>query len=341
MTPLLLVSLLLVLLFLVTAWSVKSRSRWGGNGILVWALGLLAWVWLLIAATGAGFPGTMWCAFAVAHAAVGAAGWIVARWMGDTLPGSDGRGWYHLATVIAAAELLSLGAGALVLVAVPVGSLGEGGDDGRIALVVMGAVGLLLWAGAVWSMLHYLRDVARGRRRAAPGRADAVIVLGAGLVDDKVSDLLACRCDRGAQAWYTVTARRPARSTPLIVSGGRGEDEPCTEAEAMHHYLASRGFPRAAVIEEGDATDTTENLHFSLDLLEERGVHDPSVVVCTSDFHVLRTERIVEMLGRERGDNGLPFSAVVLGAPTPRAAIPASYLREYVALMLHRIVGRA
>lgn len=341
MSPLFLVSLLLVVLFLVTAWSVKTRSRWAGNGILVWSLGLLLWVWLLIAATGAGYPGTMWLTFLVAHLVVGLAGWLTARWMGDALPGADGRGWFHLSTVVAAAELLSLGAGALAMVLRSVQHLGDGGDDGRVSLIVIGGVGLALWVSAVVSMLRYLRDVGRGRRRRAPERADAVIVLGAGLVDDRVSDLLACRCDRGAAAWREVTRRRPARSTPLIVSGGRGDDEPCTEAEAMHRYLANRGFPRFAVLEEDRATDTTENLHFSLDLLADRGVYDPFVVVCTSDFHVLRTERIVALLEAERGDNGVPFSAVVLGAPTPKPAIPASYLREYVALTMHRLIGRA
>jgi uncharacterized SAM-binding protein YcdF (DUF218 family) len=109
----------------------------------------------------------------------------------------------------------------------------------------------------------------------------------------------------------------------------------------MHLYLSQRGIPRRAVLEEDRATDTTENLHFSLDLLADRGVRDPHVVVCTSDFHVLRTERIVDILRAERGAAGRPFGAVVLGAPTPKPSIPASYLREFVALTIHRLLGRA
>ncbi|HJG44857.1 YdcF family protein [Corynebacterium variabile] len=341
MSLLMLVSLVLIVLLAGTGWSVKTRSRWTGNGALVFSVGLLLWVWLLVAATGAGFAGTMWIVFGLSHAVVACVGWLTARWMGDALPGVDGRGWFHLSTVVAAAELLSLGAGALAMVLRSIKGIGGGGDDVRFSLVIIGVAALVLWVCAVVSMIRYLRDVGRGRRRRAPERADAVIVLGAGLVNDRVSDLLASRCDRGAAAWHSVTEHRPARSTPLIVTGGRGDDEPCTEAEAMHRYLASRGFPRGAVLEERYATDTTENLHFSLDLLKERGVRDPHVVVCTSDFHVLRTERIIAALEAERGDNGVPFSAVVLGAPTPKPAIPASYLREYVALTIHRIIGRA
>ncbi len=341
MSALVLVSLALTVLLAVTAWSVKARSRWPGNGALVFTVGLMLWAWLLVAATGAGFADTMWLVFLGSHAAVALVGLLTARWMGDALPGVDGRGWFHLSTVVAAAELLSLGAGGLALVLRSFQEIGGGGDDFRFSLVIIGVAALVLWVCVLFSMLRYLRDVGRARRRRVPERADAVIVLGAGLVGDRVSDLLACRCDRGAAAWKVVTRRRPASSTPLIVSGGRGDDEPCTEAEAMHRYLASRGFPRGAVLEERYATDTTENLHFSLDLLRDRGVRDPSVAVCTSDFHVLRTERIIALLEVERGDNGMPFSAVVLGAPTPKPAIPASYLREYVALTIHRLIGRA
>lgn len=341
MSVLLVISLVLPVLALVTAWSVKTRSRWSGNGVLVGVLGLLLWGWLLAAGGDAGVAGPLWVTCGVAHLVVAVAGWLTARWMGDAIPGADGRGWFHLSTVVAAAELLSLGAGTLALTVLAFGRLGGGGDDLTFALAVIGVIGSVLWCSAVVSMVRYLRDVSRGRSRRTPAKADAVIVLGAGLVGDRVSDLLACRCDRGAEAWRTVTRRRPASSTPLIVTGGRGEDEPCTEAEAMHRYLAGHGFPRVAVLEEDEATDTTENLHFSLDLLERRGVWHPSVVVCTSDFHVLRTERIVAALEQERGDNGVPFTAVVLGAPTPKPAIPASYLREYVALTIHRLIGRA
>ncbi|MDN6439591.1 MAG: YdcF family protein [Corynebacterium nuruki] len=340
-----LVSVLLILLAGVTAWSVKTRSRWAGNGWLMLALAELAWLWMLVIAGGVGVAGWLWVTFALVQVFLVAVGVLVARWMGDALPGVDGRGWFHLSTVVAAAGAFSLGIGAVVLLARCWRGLADGAPDGNsdglVALIVLGVVGLLVWAGGVFSLLKFVRDVRRGRHRAVPRRADAVIVLGAGLVHNRVSDLLACRCDRGADAWWTLTAAAPASRVPLIVTGGRGEDEPCTEAEAMHLYLSQRGIPRRAVLEEDRATDTTENLHFSLDLLADRGVRDPHVVVCTSDFHVLRTERIVDILRAERGAAGRPFGAVVLGAPTPKPSIPASYLREFVALTIHRLLGRA
>lgn len=341
MSDLVPVSVLLTGLVAVTAWSVKTRSRWAGNGVLVWCSGLVLWGWLLVAATGIEAQGMMWVTFGLSHLLVALTGLLTGWWMGDALPGADGRGWFHLSTVVAAAELLSLRAGFLALVLQSAWHLGEGGDDLRFALLLIGGTALVLWISTVVSMVRFILDIRHGRWRHTPRRADAVIVLGAGLVGNRVSELLACRCDRAADAWCSVTGHRPADSAPLIVSGGQGDDELCTEAEAMHRYLAGKGFPRGAVLEERQATDTTENLHFSLDLLAGRGVSEPSVVVCTSDFHVLRTEKIIAALQEERGARGRPFTAVVLGAPTPKPVLPASYLREYVALTLYRIIGRA
>ncbi|WP_420099684.1 YdcF family protein [Corynebacterium sp.] len=347
MSGILLVTLLVALIAGATAWSVKSRSRWGGNGLMVLLVAELSWAWLIVAAHGGGFPLPVWLAWGFSQLVVAGVGWVVARWMGDALPGVDGRGWFHLSTVVAAAMMLTLGLGSAVLALCAWngwrggGVGGEGVTDALIVLTVLGALGVLLWFAAVGSMVQFLVQVRRGRHRRAPSEADAVVVLGAGLAGDRVSALLACRCDRGAAAWRTLEQADPTTGAPLIVSGGCGDDEPCTEAEAMHRYIAGRGFPREVVLEEREATDTTENLHFSLDLLAGQGVQDPTVVVCTSDFHVMRTERIVEMLREKRGADGRPFDAVVLGAPTPKPSLPAAYLREYVALMIHRVLGRA
>ncbi|MCJ7857994.1 YdcF family protein [Corynebacterium kalidii] len=344
MSAILLVTLLVTAAAGATAWTVKSRSRWQGNGLMVLLVAELLWAWLIVAAHGGGFPLPVWSAWGVSHLVVAGVGWGVARWMGDALPGVDGRGWFHLSTVVAAALMLSLGLGSAVLA---LGAWdrwrtwGAGVNDALIVLTVLGGAGVVLWVVTVVSMVVFLLQVRRGRQRRAPRDADAVVVLGAGLVADRVSDLLSCRCDRGAAAWRTLEAADPATTAPLIVSGGRGEDEPVTEAEAMHRYLAGRGFPRDVVLEERSATDTTENLHFSLDLLAGQGVAHPFIVVCTSDFHVMRTGRILEMLREERAGNGRPFDGVVLGAPTPKPSLPAAYLREYVALMIHRVLGRA
>ena len=227
MTGLLLVALLLLVTLGVTAWSVKTRPRWTGNGLLVMAVAELLWIWLLVAAHGGEYPGPMWLTWGICHVLVVGAGVLTARWMGDSLPGADGRGWFHLSTVIAAALALSIGAGWVVTVFQARSRWGAGVDDTLIVLTFLGTLGVLVWAMALVGMLWFLRHIRRGRLRlpSDPGSVDAVVVLGAGLVGEEVSDLLAARCDRGAAAWRDVEKARgagAARQVPLIVSGGQG-----------------------------------------------------------------------------------------------------------------------
>ena len=62
-----------------------------------------------------------------------------------------------------------------------------------------------------------------------------IIILGSGLFGDKVPPLLAQRLDKGL-AIYEKFNRKPV----IIVSGGQGDDELISEAEAMARYLMEK-----------------------------------------------------------------------------------------------------
>ncbi|MDH2455542.1 YdcF family protein [Corynebacterium bovis] len=372
------VTVALLLAVAATAWTVKTRSRWAGNGLMVLLCAELGWGWVLAAVHGAPAerPAVWAWAGATLVLVVVAAG--VARLMGDDLPGADGRGWVHLSSVVAAVAACGLGAAAVVLAGwrgVPSAGPGWPADAGWWAelLHVLGWVGVVAWVYVVGSFLRYLRLIRASRSRPATppggpdadadaaatppggpdadtattppgggdpagareagtgGDVDAVVVLGAAILGDRVSRLLAGRCDRGREAWEEL-GRRPL----IIVSGGQGDDEVCTEASVMRRYLVDRGVPEDSVVEEGTATDTGENIDRSLDILNGRGIGEPVIVVCTSDFHVPRTERIVGVVGARR-----PVRARVVGCTTARSSRPAAYLREFVALSVHRVAGKA
>ncbi len=68
---------------------------------------------------------------------------------------------------------------------------------------------------------------------------DAIIVLGSGLIGDKVPPLLAQRLTK-AKTIYEQFEGRPK----LIVSGGQGADELTSEAEAMANYLMEQGYQK-------------------------------------------------------------------------------------------------
>ncbi|MET0319083.1 MAG: YdcF family protein, partial [Rhodococcus fascians] len=147
--------------------------------------------------------------------------------------------------------------------------------------------------------------------------AAAVVVLGAGLVDGRVTPMLAARVARGVDL-----AQEDGR-TLLALSGGQGADEPRSEASAMADHAESLGVPRDRMVLEDASTTTEENLRLSRALLDERGLEGP-VTVVTSDYHAFRAATLLRTLGM-RGH--------ARGARTARYYLPSALLREYVALL--------
>ena len=72
---------------------------------------------------------------------------------------------------------------------------------------------------------------------------DSIIVLGSGLIGDKVPPLLAQRLTKG-KTIYDQFQGRPK----LIVSGGQGADELTSEAAAMANYLIEQGVPEEDIL---------------------------------------------------------------------------------------------
>ncbi len=78
--------------------------------------------------------------------------------------------------------------------------------------------------------------------------------------------------------------------TIAILSGGKGADEPISEAECMYNVLVSRGIDKDRLLLEDASTNTNENIRFSLELMED----DASFGVVTNNFHVFRAVKIAE-----------------------------------------------
>lgn len=155
-------------------------------------------------------------------------------------------------------------------------------------------------------------------------RADFVVVLGSGLAGgERVPPLLASRLDRGRQVYEALLMRR--KSTPMvIVSGGKGEDELLSEAEAMARYLTEHGVPGDRVIREERSRTTEENLTFSKAIME-RFLPRYRCIIVTSNYHVFRAA----ILARTIGVNGQ-----VTGARTAGYYWPSAMLREFAAVFL-------
>ena len=86
--------------------------------------------------------------------------------------------------------------------------------------------------------------------------------------------------------------------TTLIVSGGQGKDEPMSEARCMYDRLTQLGISPSRIWMEDQASSTWENLHFSLDLIEEKtGVRPHELGVLSSEYHLFRASLFTRACG--------------------------------------------
>ena len=112
--------------------------------------------------------------------------------------------------------------------------------------------------------------------------ADALIVLGAGIREDRVTLTLRNRLDTA----YEYLCENP--NTICIVSGGMGEGETVTEASVMSRYLIERGISAERIIEESRSESTYENFLFSNEIITQKFGENANVVFVTTGFHVFR-----------------------------------------------------
>ena len=223
-------------------------------------------------------------------------------------------------------NLLCLAAG-LVLIAAPVAAalVATANPWGLLIAALMFCACAYL---GVFLLIFVAQTVVQriwGGRRAVP-HPDVVVVHGAGLINGWVGPLLGSRITGGIDAWRDEDALRPG--VPLLVmSGGQGPDEPISEARAMADYAIARGVPAEQILLEDRSTTTRTNIAYTRDLLAERGMVDPQVLLVTSSFHAVRTAILAS-------DIGVPWA--VAPARTAWFYIVNAWLREYVAVLTYR-----
>lgn len=156
---------------------------------------------------------------------------------------------------------------------------------GRIALSVLLAV------CAVGFFLLEL-PVLRAARTDADPEADYLIVLGAKVNGTTPSHAME---DRLNAALHYLNDYPDA---VVIVSGGQGDDEGVSEADAMAVWLRSKGIADERILLEDRSGTTRENLENSFDIIRSHG-GDPAdgVAIVTSEYHLYRARQIAAALG--------------------------------------------
>lgn len=146
---------------------------------------------------------------------------------------------------------------------------------------------------------------------------DAVIVLGCAVRGTDPTQPLAARLDAAVQ----YHEKNP--DAYIIVSGGQGPQEYITEAECMKSYLLARGVDSDRILTEDRAASTTENIRYSREIMQEKGIPETDIALVTNEFHVFRARQLAKL-------NGLNVTTV--HAKTPWYSSPMMYLREIFAV---------
>lgn len=151
---------------------------------------------------------------------------------------------------------------------------------------------------------------------------DYIIVLGAKVRGTKVSRALRERLD------CTITYATKHPQAKIIVSGGQGEGEDITEAQAMYEYLTEAGIDGKRVILEEQSTNTAENFQYSLELIGDK---EKKFLVVSNRFHIYRAVAIGKKMGIQHIEG--------LAAPTDGVMKLHYYLREAFAVIKYKLAG--
>lgn len=162
-------------------------------------------------------------------------------------------------------------------------------------LLILVLIGVILWVALV-GMVYW-----RETHLPPVGRFDAIIVLGCQVKPDgSLSLQLQMRLEKVLDVWRT-------RQVPIVVCGGQGSNEPCTEASAMKTWLIDHGVPEGMILCDETSVNTRTNLENARALLGEDA--DGIVAIVTSDYHVPRALSIA----KDAGLNAVGFGGETLG----------------------------
>ncbi|GBG96995.1 YdcF family protein [Lactococcus termiticola] len=164
---------------------------------------------------------------------------------------------------------------------------------------------LLLGALIIWSGICLLLISSKTHSKSSSDYG-SILVLGSKIEGNNLADSYPAAATK-ARLDAAVKLAKARPGSRVIVSGGKGFDEPVTEASAMAKYLKAKGIPASQIIEEDKASDTSENLKFSKPYLKGK------TVLVTNDFHLYRSL----YLAKKQGLDKLEGEAVVSQTKNP------------------------
>ncbi len=147
---------------------------------------------------------------------------------------------------------------------------------------------------------------------------DYIIILGCQIKKDgTLTPLLQGRVDR-ALDFRNNQLKYTGKDIIFIPSGGKGDDEIISEAEAMKNYLVEHGINKKNILIEDKSKNTYENLKFSNKLIKDKKAN---VCFSTTNYHVLRAGLIAT-------EQGLILDGI--GSKTKAYFWVNAFIREFI-----------
>lgn len=184
----------------------------------------------------------------------------------------------------------------------------------KAAGIVLAATGFLLFL--VLEGLIVSKMCAKGSKD-----LDYVIVLGAQVRGDVPSKALMRRIQKAEE----YLKENPG--TIAVLSGGKGNGENTSEAQAMYDCLVEAGIEKERLIKEDKSTSTVENLEFSAALIGKSG----RIGIISQNFHIYRALKLAEHQGYE--------DVYGIAAPSELIYQPHFMVREAFAIVKEKVTG--
>ena len=166
----------------------------------------------------------------------------------------------------------------------------------------------------------------KAARRIPSFDKDYILILGCQIrKDGTLTNLLKGRADRAIE-FAKMQKEASGKDIVFIPSGGKGEDEIISEAEAIRNYLVETGIDESSMIVENKSANTFENLRNSMELIrKDAKTDDPKIAFSTTNYHVFRSGVFASQQG---------IKAEGIGAKTKRYFWINAFIREFIAALV-------
>lgn len=152
---------------------------------------------------------------------------------------------------------------------------------------------------------------------------DFIVILGCQVGrDGRPLPLLRGRIDR-ALAFYHRQLEQGGKQARFIPSGGKGGDEPVSEAECMKNYLMEQGIDESLIYPETQSATTLQNMIFSKKIADGQK-ENANILFSTTNYHIFRSGMFAAKAG---------MKADGIGAKTKWYFWPNAQMREFIGLL--------